>query len=233
MLPTDCLHVLTIDFERATAPVRGAFELSTDERRELLLGAGSSAIPLLLLGTSRSFQLVSTSQNHVRAFRPALSLVERRTGAIEGARAVPVRVTRGREAARQFLRQATPFSQLQAEAQRFVADMRAAASLSTECGAFSTELGALLSMTEHTAERIEDETRLGRPGSLPAERELEAVAAERIVEEELVSWQSSDPLRRPSAPPLSERDIDWFPAQEPQSVVQLRVARVLTKLRTA
>ena len=233
MLPTDCLHLLTIDFERAPTAVRDALAFSADEQRELLLRAGTDGIPLVLLCTVHAVHLVSTSQNHVRAFRPALAQIHDRTCQIEGARAVPVRVTRGSDAARQFLRCATPFGQPEAEAREFLRDLRVAAAASTACGAFSTELSALFRMTEHATERVHDETRLGRLGCVEAELELEALDAERIVEEELLAWQSSYPTLRASVrPPLSERDLDLFSAEEPQSVVRLRVARVLTKLGT-
>jgi hypothetical protein len=232
MLPTNCLHLLTIDFEHTTGAVRDAFAFSTAERQELLRSAGTSDVPLVLVGTSRSFQMVSTSEKHVPAFRPAFGKVRERTRAIPGARTLPVRFTRGCEAARQFLRQATPLSQSAADAEQFLHTIREAARLSTACGAFSNELGALFEMIERTADRIGDETRLGHPGCLAAELELEGLAAERIVEEELLAWQSSEPKLRASVAPLS-REIDLFPTEERESVVRLRAARVLTKLRTA
>jgi hypothetical protein len=234
MLPSDSLHLLTIDLASAAAHAREAFVFSTHEQRELLFGAGRDGIPLFFLVTPLALHMVSSSQNHVRAFRPALARLNERTHVVEGARSVPVRVSRGGDAARQFLRHATPFTQPRAEAERFVVDMGAAAALSVACGAFSVELAALLRMTEHAAERIQRETRLGRPGSSEAEMELEALAAERIGEEELLAWQSSYPTVRASVhPPISTRDIELFAAEEPQSVVRLRTARVLTKLRTA
>ena len=88
-------------------------------------------------------------------------------------------------------------------------------------------------MTGHAAERVWDETRLGRPGSSEAELELESLVAERIVEEELVAWQSSYPALRSSRRPVSDSDIDQFTGKERQSMVRIRVANVLTKLRTA
>ena len=234
MLPTDCLHLLTIDIKRAPATVQGAFAFSAEEQRQLLLGAGRDGIPLVLLCNARALHLVSTSQNHVRAFRPALTLVNDRTRATPDSRAVPVRVTRGGEAARQVLRYVMPIAQPAMEALAFLRDMRAAATSSAACGAFSSELSALFRMTEHAAERVQRETRLGRPGCVEAELELEALDAERIVEEELLAWQSSYPALRASVrPPLSESGIHLFSAEEPQSVVRLRAARVLTKLGSA
>jgi hypothetical protein len=232
MPSTNCLHLLTIDLEGANAATRDAFAFSTDERRELLIAAGSSGIPLILVRGSHSFHLLSTSEKHVPAFRPALGRVQARTQALAGARALRVRGSRGCDAARQFLQQATPLSQSLGAAERFLLNAREAASLSTACGAFSNEFDALFRMIQRTAERISDETRLGRPDCATAELELEGVAAERIVEEELLSWQSSEPSTRASVPPLAERDIELFAAEERHSMIRLRGARVLTKLRT-
>jgi len=229
MLPSDCLHLLTIDLERAAGAVREAFEFSSDDRRELLLEAGSHGIPLLLLVTTRSFHLVSTYGNHVRAFRPALTRMRDRTHAAEAARAMPVRIAQGRGAARQFLQHATPLSHDRAAAQAFMTELRAAARIALDCGAFSLELGALCQMAEQTAERIEGETRLGTPSSSSAELELETLAAERIVEEELLAWQSSYPALRASLPPLSMAELDLFPAEEPNSRPRLSGLRLLNK----
>jgi hypothetical protein len=233
-MPTDCLHLLTIDFEGAPARVRDSFAFSNEELSALLSAAGRERIPLALVPSARALHLVSTSQNHVRAFRPALALLHERTHALAGARTMPVQITRGGDAARQFLRHATPFSQPEADARAFVLELRAAAALSEACGAFSSELGALFRMTEQAAERVRRETRLGRPGSLEAELELEALDAQRIVEEEILAWQSSSPTLRASIrPPVSDHDIELFAAEEPQSVMRLRASGVLRKLRTA
>jgi hypothetical protein len=163
-----------------------------------------------------------------------LGQVQQRAQGIAGALALTVRATQGSDAARQLLRRTTPLSRLAAEAEEFLGELRAAAALSRACGAFSGELAALLQLTEQAAERIQSETRLGRSGLLEAELELEALVAERILEEELLAWQSSYPALRASVrPPLSERALELFSSDEPLSVVRLRAARVLTKLRAS
>jgi len=232
MLPSDCLHLLTIDLDRTAGAVREAFEFSGDERRELLLEAGRQGIPLLLLVTTHSFHLVSTYGNHVRAFRPALTRMRDRThAAAAAARAVPVRIAQGRGAARQFLQHATPISHDRAAAQEFMTELREAARLALSCGAFSLELGALCQMAEQTAERIAGETRLRTPSPSRAEFELETLAAERIVEEELLAWQSSYPALRASLPPVSMTELDLFPAEEPNSRLRSSGLGLLNKLR--
>ena len=233
MLPTDCLHCLTIDFAHAPESIRAAFEFAPDEIRDLLCEAGQKGIPLIVLGGPTALTLVSTSQSHVRAFRPILARLRERTLGMEGWRALPVRIASGSDAGRQLLRQAIPATRFEPEIRAFVRSLRAACELSGTCGALSTELGALVRMTEHAAERVWEETRLGRPGSSEAEIELETLQAERIVEEELVAWQSSYPALRSSRRPVSDADIGPFDGEERHSMVRIRVASVLAKLRSA
>ena len=233
MLPTDCLHCLTIDLSHAPQPVRAVFARQPDELRDLLCDAGRASAPLLVLCSQGSLVLVSTRQSHVRAFRPMLALVREGLLGMAGWRALPVRITSGSDAGRQLVKQSIPELRFEPQIRAFVRNLRAAAELSAACGAFSSELGALVRMTEHAAERVWAETRLGRPDSSEAEIELESLAAERILEEELVAWQSSYPALRSSRRPVSEADIGPFDGEERHSVVRMRAASVLSKLRTA
>jgi hypothetical protein len=233
MPAADYLHCLTIDFADAPEPLCACFELPAEEIRDLLCQASRGGAPLLLLCCPTSLTLLSTSQNHVCAFRPVLARVRERTHAVDGWRGLRVRIASGSDAARQLVRQAIPASPIDAEIPAFVRDLRAAAELSSTCGAFSGELDALVRMTERAAERVWDETRLGHADSSPAEIELETLVAERIVEEELVAWQSSYPALRSSQRPISDADIGPFQAEEQHSMVRIRVASVLTKLRSA
>ncbi|MES1177337.1 MAG: hypothetical protein ABUL62_23645 [Myxococcales bacterium] len=233
MFPTDSLHCLTIDFAHAPAPLRAAFELPVDEIRDLLCVAGRDGRPLVVLCTPTALSLMSTSRHHVRAFRPVLARLRERALEHDGWRALPVRIASGSDAGRQLLRQAIPSTRFEPEIRSFVRALRGAAELSGTCGAFSTELGALIRMTEHAADRVWEETRLGRPDASEAESELESLAAERIFEEELVAWQSSYPALRSSRRPPSDSDISQFTGQERQSMVRIKVANVLSKLRSA
>ncbi|MEI9941724.1 MAG: hypothetical protein WDO69_31310 [Pseudomonadota bacterium] len=236
MLPMDCLHCLTIDFARAPEPVRAVFARQSDgsdELRDLLCEAGRASVPLLVLSSPSSLTLVSTSQNHVRAFRPVLAVIREQLLGVAGWRALPVRTASGSDTARELLKLGIPESHVVPQIHLFLRNLRAAAELSSACGALSGELGALVRMTEHATNRVWEETRLGRPGSSAAELELETLVAERIVEEELVAWQSSDPALRSSRRPVSDADIGPFEGEERHSMVRIRTASVLTKLRTA
>jgi hypothetical protein len=236
MPPSDCLHCLTIDFTHAPAPVRAVFVQlceASDELRDLSCEAGRAAAPLLLLFSPNSLSLVSTRQCHVRAFRPVLAVIREGLLGIAGWRALPVRLASGSDVARQLLKQGIPESPGVAQIQIFSRNLRAAAELSRVCGALSSELSALVRMAEHAANRVSEETRLGRPEASAAEIELESLVAERIVEEELVAWQSSYPALRSSRRPVSDADIGPFDGEERHSMTRIRATSALTKLRTA
>jgi hypothetical protein len=236
MLPTDCLHCLTIDFTNAPESVRAVFvqhSATSDELRDLLCEAGRAGAPLLVLSSRSSLSLVSTSQNHVRAFRPVLAVIREGLLGMAGWRTLPVCSASGSDAGRQLLKLCIPEARIEAQIHPFVRNLRTAAELSSACGAFSSELSALVRMAEHAASRIWEETRLGRVGSRAAEIELETMVAERIVEEELVGWQSSYPALRSSRRPVSDADIGPFGDDERCSMVRIRATSVLTKLRTA
>lgn len=232
MLPTDCLHYLTIDLSLADPALREVFALPGEEVRDLLCLAGERGLPLMVLVAESSFTLFSTSQHHVQAFRPTLRRIRERAQG-EAWRSLRVRMASGSDVGRQLLKQALPTARFEPEIRAFVRSLRLAAELSATCGSLGAELGALARMTEQAAERVWNETRLGRPGSSEAEAELESMAAERIVEEELVAWQSSFPALRSSRRPISDADIQLFSGEERQSVVRLRLPNLLSKLRTA
>ncbi|HEY3253002.1 MAG TPA: hypothetical protein VGJ91_03605, partial [Polyangiaceae bacterium] len=169
------MHCLTIDFTHAPEPVRAVIARqadASDELRDLLCEAGRAALPLLVLSSESSLTLVSTSQNHVRAFRPVLALIREGLLNVAGWRSLPVRMARGSDAGRQLLKQGVSELRPAPQIQTFVRNLRAAAALSNACGAFSSELSALVRMAERAAERVREETCLERPGSCTAEIEL-------------------------------------------------------------
>jgi hypothetical protein len=169
----------------------------------------------------------------VRAFRPVLAVIREGLLGMAGWRSLPVRIASGSDAARELLKHGIQKARVEPQIRAFARNLRAAAELSSACGAFSSELSALVRMVEHAAMRVWEETRLGRPDSSPAEIELETLVAERIAEEELVAWQSSSPTLRSSHRPVSDADIGPFGGDERHSLVRIRSTSVLTKLRTA
>jgi hypothetical protein len=239
MLQPDCVHCLTIDFTNAPEAVCAVLarwsgaSRATDELRDLLCEAGRASVPLLMLSAQQSLTLLSTRQNHVHAFRPVLALIREGLLGVAGWRTLSVRIASGSDAARELLKLALPDLSALPQIHDFAQSLRAAAELSSACGAFSSELSALVRMAEHAANRVSQETRLGRPGCGAADRELETMDAQRIVEEELVAWQSFLPALRSSTRPVSDADIGPFGSEERHSMVRIRETSVLTKLRTA
>ena len=233
MLEADCLHCLTVDFTHAPEAVRVVLAPRTDELRDFLCEAGHASLPLLLLPSHNALSLVSTRQNHIRAFRPVLAMIREGLLGMSGWRALRVQIASGSDAGRQLLKPCLAESLVAREIDAFVRDLREAAELSRSCGALSGELSALLRMAQRTGDRVWEETRLGRASESATEIELEALVAERIVEEELVAWQSSYPALRSSRRPVSDADIGPFEGEERHSMVRMCPAPALTKLRSA
>ena len=231
MPQADCLRCLTIDLSHAPEPVRAVFARPADELRDLLCEAGRASLSLLVISTRTALTLVSTSQSHVRAFRPVLAQVREALLGMTGWRALSVRSASGSDAGRQLLEQGFSESRTLLPIDDFVRNLRAAAEMSSACGAFSSELSALVRMAEHAANRVWEETRWGQPGS-SAELELETMVIERIFEEELVAWQSFSPELRSSRRPVSEVDIGPFESADRHSLVRIRTS-ALSKQRTA
>ena len=166
MLPTDCLRCLAIDFTHAPEPVRAVLaqrSTRSDELRDLLCEAGRASAPLLVLSSATSLSLISTGQSHVRAFRPVLALIREGLLGIAGWRSLPVRIASGSDAGRQLLKQGVPEAGVEPQTEAFVRNLRAAAELSSACGAFSSELSALVCLLEHAANRVREESHWGRP----------------------------------------------------------------------
>jgi len=235
MLPADYLHCLTIDLTDAPELVRAAFaqrSSGSDELRDLLCEAGCASLPLLVLSSQTSLTLVSTRQHQFRAFRPVLAEIREALLGVAGWRRLPVRIASGGDAARVLLRLALSDLCRGHEIQHFCRSLRAASALSIACGASCKELTDLARLVERSANRVWEETQLGRAGSNAAQVELETMDAERIVEEELVAWQSSSPALRGSRRPVSDADMAGSPGEERHSIVRVR-SSVLSKLRSA
>ena len=231
MHPKDHLHCLTIDFSHASPEVRACFALEGAEIRHLLRRAGRAGVPLIVLCTPVSMTLISTSDSHVRAFSPVFGAVRERTHSVDGWQSLRVRSASGSEAGKQLAQQAiTPPG---SASKGFMTGLRAAVELSGIFGALSGELDALLRMIEQVTLRVRDETRLEQSCPADGEIEIELLAAQRIVEEELVAWRSSHPALRTSLRPVSHPDLEPFSDEERHSMVRIRVAGPVTKLQTA
>jgi len=231
MSQVDRLHLLSANFADAPAAIRAAFAFSQDQQTDLLCRAAESDLPLVLIVGESSLDMFSTNQSHVRAFRPVLASLHERMAGLDGVSGVPVHVSRGADAARYLVHRAVPLFGVEADANEFARKAHLAAALAKACGSFDGELAELFRLVTRTIDRVRNETRISYSDVTSAELEIETFDAERIIEEELLAWQSSQPTLRASLPPpLSVTDFNPFSSDEPQSVVRLRNARVLTRL---
>lgn len=189
MARNDSLHLLSIDSTTAGADARRALDLSSDALIECSVQAARDGAPLAIVSSAASLDLYSTAADHRAAFRPLLQkLWSIGLPCSASFRSVRARELRGLDAARHLLRQAAGLPGCEPGDQALPA-IDAAYLRARSAGTLSPELEGLFRLALGTAARSLTETELSAPTSTRASRELEALGAERIVEEELVAFR--------------------------------------------
>ena len=101
-----------------------------------------------------------------------------------------------------------------------------AAALSAASTALGPTLASLFRAAANVGRRVRHETSLDDSNASPALREVESLAAERIVEEELATWQAQEAeIQRATgdSPAAIVPHVPPFDKNEPISQVRLRV----------
>jgi glutamyl-tRNA reductase len=93
-------------------------------------------------------------------------------------------------------------------------------------GTLGSELAALFECAENAGWRIQSETTLGDRQTSTAERELDRFEAERIIDEELVTWQASR-ASQGSLQSIRVKSLDpsYYAAAEAETGVRLKAPR--------
>jgi hypothetical protein len=97
-------------------------------------------------------------------------------------------------------------------------------------GTLGPELAALFECGENAGWRIQSETTLGDRQTSTAQRELDGFEAERIIEEELVTWQASR-ASQGSLQSVAPKSLDpsYYAAAEANTGVRLKPSRVVAR----
>jgi hypothetical protein len=228
----DSLHLLSVDLQSAPSSLRVLFESCTEQLEHWLGRAAASGAPLVIVHHPDSLDLYSTRAGRKTAYTPLLA------SAWTVARSLPelsrgqARELRGAAVVRYLLRQAAgldPFELDGLRRERIAAARRKAAKAGSSCEILDQLFGAAI----RTAERAASETELASPSSTRALRELSALEAERIVEEEIASFSVPLTIATPAsvpAPssarrafPLSAPPLDGFGREEPASTSRLKL----------
>lgn len=219
------LHLLSIDLHSAPNSLRAVLELGPNDVQHWLERARKAGVPLAIVCGPDTVDLYSSDAGRRAAFKPLLESLWSLGRNLEGFERVRTREASGHAAVRHMLRQAAGLESTE-HGVSYAGAISAACLQAKRFGTSSEELEELFGLARATAVRSESETELGAPNSTRASRQIEALSAERILEEELVAFQaaaandqsgrSSAPAPRPSLPPYS--------AEELGSSVRLRVA---------
>lgn len=229
------LHLLSIDLGSAPSSLRAALELGPGDVEHWLKRARAAGAPLAIVRGPDTVDLYSTEAGRRAAFKPLLESLWSLGRNLDGFEQIRTREGYGHAVVRHMLRQAAGLDSTEhgLSYSGCIAQARAQAA---QLGTLSDALSQLFELASSTADRSEAETQLSAPHSTRASRQIEALTAERILEEELVAFRvaaandeaarSSVPAPRTSmaAPAGESGSLPMYTANEPGSCVRLRVA---------
>jgi len=180
----DRIFLLAIDLTPASPELAGALRLERDDLVMLLDQARIELgeLEMVVIGTEERIELYGAGENWRRGFRLLLRELSARTAGFSGLGALRVLETHGVPAGRHLVRITAGLETalVQSEAMRVVDD---AAQVAKLAGTLSKDLSTLFDCAISAAGRRVEETN-------GADAELAVPEIERIVEEELLTWQA-------------------------------------------
>lgn len=216
------LHLLSIDLSSAPTALRAVLELGSADVQHWLERAKAAGVPLAIVCSPGSVDLYSTHAGRRPAFKPLLESLwslARDRGGFERIRTTEAS---GHSVVRHLLRQAAGLESTE-HGLSYAASIARACAQASRTGTLSDVLRELFQLATFTSDRSQAETELQAPHSTRASRQIEALSAERILEEELTAFRiaaANDQASRTADSPPSR---STFPASEAASSVRLRV----------
>lgn len=235
MATSESLHLLSIDLGSAPSSIRRVLELGRDDVDHWLERARAAGVPLAIVCAPDRVDLYSTEAGRRAAFKPLLESLWALGRNDEGFESIRTRAACGHAVVRHMLRQAAGLESTE-HGLSYTGCIAAACARAAHHGTLSNALRELFQLASFTADRSEAETELAAPYSTRASRQIEALSAERIMEEELMAFRvaaandeaarSSVPAPRTSvaAPSGSSSVLPSYSSTEPGSCVRMRVA---------
>jgi hypothetical protein len=232
---SESLHLLSIDLGSAPSSLRAVLELGRDDVEHWLKRARAAGAPLAIVCGPDSVDLYSSEAGRRTAFKPLLESLWALGRNLEGFERIRTREATGHAVVRHMLRQAAGLESTE-HGLSYSGSIAEACTRAARRGTLSQALLDLFQLASSTADRSEAETELSAPYSTRASRQIEALSAERIMEEELTAFRiaavndeaarSSVPAPRTSVPAPSELagNLPPYTTNEPGSCVRMRVA---------
>jgi hypothetical protein len=185
----------------------------------------------VVLHSDDTVEFYTTDEDRLVALRPALKTFAAKVRSQPGLGKTRTVEQTGAGAARHLLKYAAELASSAPGTARSASEIHGAAALSAASTSLGSTLASLFRAAANVGRRVRQETSLNNPKSSPALRELEAFAAERIVEEELATWQAQEAeIQRANdeLPDSQKPHLPPFASREPASEVRLRVGTSIT-----
>ncbi len=223
------LHLLSIDFSCAPSSLRAVPELGPDDVEHWIRRARMAGAPLAIVCGPESIDLYSSDAGQRAAFKPLLQSLWSLGRNLEGFDRIRTREAYGHAVVRHLLRQAAGLESTE-HGVSYASCIAKARQQATRFGTMSETLCDLFELASSTVDRSEAETGLSSLTSTRASRQIEAMTAERIMEEQLLVFQTGTPSEaaRPTLPARAASSLPpsraSYAADEPSTGVRLRVA---------
>lgn len=227
----ESLHLLSIDLGSAPSGLRAALEFCREDVEHWLKRAAAAGAALAIVCGPESVDLYSTEADRRAAFKPLLESLWSLGRNLEGVDRVRTTEASGHAVVRHLLRQAAGLESTE-HGLSYAGCISAACERAAQHGTLSEALRELFRLAHTTAGRSHSETELSAPHSTRASRQVEALSAERIMEEELTAFRiaaANDERASvaPSVPKEERRHSSLLPvysATEPASSVRIRIS---------
>jgi glutamyl-tRNA reductase len=225
--------LLGIDLRSASTAVRDAFAMSRSELAALSSKARAAGrdIEVVVLASDERFEIYTTESARQAAYRAVLGAIVARLPSEDRA---SVRTTEviGVAAAWHLMQLMTGADGHSGV--RMLGAVNHAVVRARAAGTLGSELTALFECATNAGWRIQSETTLGDGQSSRAEQEVDWFEAERIIEEELVTWQAARASQGSvQSIPASRLDPSYYAAAEAGSSVRLRAPHLSNVVRFA
>lgn len=219
------LHLLSIDLASAPSSLRAVLELQSEDVDHWLHRACAAGVPLAIVVGPGSVDLYSSDGGRRAAFKPLLESLWSLARNLEGFERIRTTEASGHAVVRHLLRQAAGLESTE-HGLSYAGCIAQACAQAWQHGTLSDVLRELFQLATTTADRSHAETELSAPHSTRASRQIEALSAERILEEELTAFRvaaaTDEHARKESTRPSGT--MPAFAVSEPGSAMRLRVA---------
>lgn len=222
----DEVHVLCVHTGSLSDTAKNVLKLQVDEQLGWMAAAAERGCSLVVLSTEDTIEFYTTDRDRFVALRPVMQCMADRIRVVPALGQTRTVQLSGATAARRLFGHAAQLHAVRPSATVAANAIHRAAALSATNTALGPTLASLFRTAANVARRVRQETALEAAALGNSLRDIELLAAERIVEEELATWQAQEAeIQRLSSelPEMMAPSKSSFAHQEPASEVRLRL----------